>query len=189
MATIMDVARRAGVGLGTASRAISGRGSVSADALARVNKAVAALHFKPSNIARALSTKTLAMVGIYVPDYSDDFYGKILQTVDAELRAVNRHMVAANGFGAGASEARKRALDGVHFLIERQCDGVLVMSNALRPADHAALWKEMPRLVLLNRHNAAHPDHTFSSDHCAAGRSSGASSARSPVTFFGSAPA
>jgi len=170
MATIVDVAKRAGVGLGTASRAISGRGSVSADALARVNEAVAALNFKPSNIARALSTKTLGMLGVYVPDYSDDFYGKILQTIDAELRAVNRHMVAANGFGAGASEARKRALDGVQFLIERQCDGVLVMSNALRPSDHAALWKEMPRMVLLNRHSSTHPEHAFSSDHREAGR-------------------
>src|SRR5690349_23571389 len=86
MATIKDVARLAGVGLGTASRAISGRGPVSEKALAKVNEAVAALQFRPSNIARALASKTLGMIGIYVPVFSGTFYGQILQTVDGELR-------------------------------------------------------------------------------------------------------
>jgi LacI family transcriptional regulator len=176
MATIKDVARLAGVGMGTASRAISGRGPVSADALARVNHAVAALRFRPSNVARALSTKTAGMVGIYVPDFSGDFYGPILQTVDSELRAVNRHMVAANGCGnsvgngTGASDPRQQALDGIRFLIDRECDGVLAMSNALKPADFDALWALCPRLVLLNQHSLTNPDHCFSTDHELAGR-------------------
>ncbi len=41
MATLKDVAVLAGVGMSTASRAISGRGPVSADALARVQAAIA----------------------------------------------------------------------------------------------------------------------------------------------------
>jgi LacI family transcriptional regulator len=168
MATIKDVARLAGVGIGTASRAISGNGPVSAEALARVNEAIAQLNFRPSNVARALSTKTAGMVGIYVPDFAGDFYGPILQTVDSELRAVNRHMVAANGCGQG--EARQQALDGVRFLIERECDGVLVMSNALQLTDFDALWHEMPRLVLLNNTSPAKADHCFSTDHQLAGR-------------------
>lgn len=168
MVTIADVARRAGVGLGTASRAISGRGSVSADALSRVNEAVAALNFKPSNIARALSTKTLGMIGIYVPDFAGDFFGPVLQTVDAELRAVERHMVAANGCGVG--NPRQQALDGIRFLHERQCDGVLVMSNALRDEDFESLWQALPRLVLLNRHPPGCLEHCFGTDHRLAGR-------------------
>ncbi len=182
MATIKDVARLAGVGMGTASRAISGRGPVSADALGRVNRAVAVLRFRPSNVARALSTKTTGMVGIYVPDFAGDFYGPILQMVDSELRAVNRHMVAANGCGNsggnsagdvngdGANDPRQQALDGIRFLIDRECDGVLAMSNALKPADFDALWALCPRLVLLNRHSTKKPDHCFSTDHEGAGR-------------------
>jgi len=172
MATIKDVARLAGVGVGTASRAISGNGAVSADALARVNEAVATLNFRPSNVARALSTKTAGMIGIYVPDFAGDFYGPILQTVDRELRAVNRHMVAANGCGWGnaAEDPRQQALDGIHFLIERECDGVLVMSNAMEHADFDRLWARMPRLVLLNQSSPGHADQCFSTDHQLAGR-------------------
>lgn len=168
MATLADVAKRAGVGLGTASRAISGRGSVSADALARVREAAAALDFKPSKVARALSRRTSDMIGVYVPDFAGDFYGPILQTVDTELRAVDRHMVAANGCGSG--DARQQALDGIRFLQERQCDGILVMSNALRDTDHAVLWRQMPRMVLLNRRSPAHPEQCFGTDHRLAGR-------------------
>ena len=40
MATIKDVARLAGVGLGTASRVVSGKGSVSNATLEKVKKAI-----------------------------------------------------------------------------------------------------------------------------------------------------
>ncbi|MDO9193161.1 MAG: LacI family DNA-binding transcriptional regulator, partial [Undibacterium sp.] len=49
MATIKDVARLAGVGLGTASRVVSGRGSVSPATLERVKKAIEELDFRPSH--------------------------------------------------------------------------------------------------------------------------------------------
>ncbi|MDP9043936.1 MAG: LacI family transcriptional regulator [Pseudomonadota bacterium] len=168
MATIKDVARLAGVGLGTASRAISGRGPVSSKSLAKVNEAVAALDFKPSNVARALLSKTLGMIGVYVENFSGTFYGPILQRVDAELRAMDRHMVAANGCGHG--DARQQALDGVQFLFERGCDGVLVMSNALTEADFAMLLQRHPRLVVLNREAGGQAHRCFSTDHELGGR-------------------
>jgi LacI family transcriptional regulator len=168
MATIKDVARLAGVGLGTASRAISGRGPVSEKALAKVNEAVAALQFRPSNVARALSSKTLGMIGVYVPDFSGTFYGPILQTVDTELRAVGHHMVATNGCGSG--DARQQALDGIRFLHERECDGILVMSNDLTQDDFAKLFAHHPKLALLNRSALAKPESCFSTDHELGGR-------------------
>jgi len=168
MATIKDVARLAGVGLGTASRAISGRGPVSGKALAKVNEAVAALQFRPSNVARALASKTLGMIGIYVPDFSGTFYGPILQTVDRELRAVDRHMVAANGCGHG--DARQQALDGIRFLYERECDGVLALSNELTDADFATLFERYPTLVVVNRSTPARPERCFTTDHELGGR-------------------
>ncbi|GAA0763122.1 LacI family DNA-binding transcriptional regulator [Ideonella azotifigens] len=174
--TIADVARLAGVGKGTASRAISGNGAVSPETLARVREAVAALNFRPSNAARALSTKRTGMVGIYVHDFAGDFFGPILQAVDGELRGANRHMVAANGCGLGVGagpddgDARQRALDGIRFLIERECDGVLVVSNALSSEDLDMLWSEKAPLVVLNQTSPSKPEHCFSTDHELAGR-------------------
>ena len=168
MATIKDVAKLAGVGMGTASRAISGRGSIAPTTLMKVQQAAQELGFKPSNVARALSMKSLGMVGVYVRNFTGSFYGPILSAIDAELRAVGRHMVAANGCGDG--DARQQALDGVDFLMERQCDGIVLLSADLTDADIIALQKRFDRLIVLNRKLPRLATHCFTADHAYAGR-------------------
>jgi len=168
MATIKDVAKLAGVGVGTASRVISGKGSFSEAAAARVEAAARQLGFRPSAIARALSLQSTGTIGVFVPDFKGPFYGPLLDAIDAELRQHDRHMVAANGCGHG--DARQQALDGVHFLYERECDGVIVMSNELTDDDFAMLFERYPTLVLLNRSTPARPQRCFSTDHELGGR-------------------
>ncbi|HYP33234.1 MAG TPA: LacI family DNA-binding transcriptional regulator, partial [Burkholderiaceae bacterium] len=86
MATIKDVAKLAGVGVGTASRVISGKGSFSETAAARVEAAARQLGFRPSAIARALSLQRTGTIGVFVPDFKGPFYGPLLDAIDAELR-------------------------------------------------------------------------------------------------------
>jgi LacI family transcriptional regulator len=168
MATIKDVAKLAQVGVGTASRAISGRGGVSPDALSRVQRAIAQLDFRPSNVARALSLKSFGMLGVYVPLFEGSFYSPILQAIDRELRAVDRHMVATNGTGHG--DERQKALQGVEFLIQRQCDGICILTHDLLESDLAGLYRRFPRIVLLNRESLVLGPNAFSADHEHAGR-------------------
>ena len=127
MSTIKDVARLAGVGVGTASRAISGKGAVSDDALQRVRHAVQQLQFRPSSAARALSLRQSGMIGVFVPVFEGSFYSPILNAIDAELRATNRHMMAASGYGHGSES--EQALNSLDFLFQRECDGVLALSS------------------------------------------------------------
>ena len=148
MTTIRDVARLAGVGLGTASRVVSGKGSVSAATADKVRRAIAELDFTPSHSARALLSGSTQMIGVYIPLLRGSFYPNILQTIDSELRAANRHMVVA--FGREATDTRSEVLEGARFLIERDCDGLIVMSNALTAADAQELLRRQPNLVVLN---------------------------------------
>ena len=168
MSTIRDVARLANVGVGTASRVISGKGPASADAVARVLAAVSELEFRPSSSARALASKTTGMVGVFVTEFSGHFFGPILLTVDRELRAVDRHMVAATGCGQG--DARQLAREGIEFLIERQCDGILLFSNEMLDADLLALHARWPQLTLINRTVAGIERDCFTVDHELGGR-------------------
>jgi LacI family transcriptional regulator len=168
MATIKDVARLAGVGVGTASRAISGKGSFSEAAAARVEAAARQLGFRPSAIARALSLQSTGTIGVFVPDFKGPFYGPLLDAIDAELRQHDRHMVAANG--CGDEDTRQQSLDGVRFLIERECDGIILCSNALRDADFAALRDDFANLAIVNRDVKGMKTHCFTVDHRAAGR-------------------
>lgn len=58
--TIRDVALKAGVGIGTVSRVLNNSPKVSPDTRQRVLDAIAALDFKPNNVARQLPRKTRA---------------------------------------------------------------------------------------------------------------------------------
>ncbi len=62
--TIVDVAETAGVAVGTASNALSGKGRVSAATRARVAKVAAELGFVPHRAARGLPTGRTMSIGI-----------------------------------------------------------------------------------------------------------------------------
>ena len=168
MATIKDVARLAGVGLGTASRVVSGKGSVSPATLERVRKAIDELGFRPSHAARALLSGTSRMVGVYIPVLSGTFYTPILQIIDTELRAAGLHMVVA--FGVGLGDARRQAIEGIEFLIERGCDGLIMMTSALLDDDIAALGAKQKLVVALNHGFGDIAEQCFTVDHAQGGR-------------------
>jgi LacI family transcriptional regulator len=168
VATIKDVAKLAGVGLGTASRVVSGKGPVSPATVARVKQAIDELGFRPSHAARSLLSGSSRMVGIYIPVLSGTFYTPILQMMDTELRAAGLHMVVA--FGAGLGDERRQAIEGIEFLIERGCDGLLVMTSALRDEDIVALGPKAGRMVALNHSFESIPGQCFTVDHAQGGR-------------------
>jgi LacI family transcriptional regulator len=163
VATLKDVAELAGVGMSTASRAISGKGPVSADAVRRVQAAIEALNFRPSSIGRAMATQSLGMIGLFVPTFFGSYYGTILKQTDMELRAVHRHVVVATG--CGEASPREQAMEAVRFLIARDCDGVVVISHDLHDEDLNLLHRMHPRMVFLNRGFEQLPDASFCADH------------------------
>lgn len=163
MATLKDVAVLAGVGMSTASRAISGAGPVSADALARVQAAIEELNFRPSSIGRSLSAKSLGMIGIFAPSFFGAYYGTILKQTDIELRALRRHVVVATGCGDGTP--REEAIEAVKFLIGRDCDGIVVLGHDLHDEDLVQLQRMHPKMAFLNRRHAQLAQASFCPDH------------------------
>ena len=168
MATLKDVAQLAGVGLGTASRVVSGKGAVSPKTLARVRKAIDELDFQPSHAARSLMSGSSQMIGIYIPFLSGTFYTPILQLVYSELRAAGLNMVV--GFGVGNVNERAQVIEGIDFLNQRGCDGVMVLTNTLTEEDIAALGPRKSRLVLLNHSLPSMQERCFTVDHTEGGR-------------------
>jgi LacI family transcriptional regulator len=163
VATLKDVAALAGVGMSTASRAISGSGPVSADALGRVQAAIEQLNFRPSSIGRALSAQSLGMIGMFAPTFFGAYYGAILKQTDVELRALRRHVVVATG--CGPKPPREEAIEAVKFLISRDCDGIVVLGHDLHDNDLLMLHGLHPRVAFLNRANRELPDASFCPDH------------------------
>ena len=81
MATIEDVARRAGVARSTVSYALSGKRSISAETRRRIERAIADLDFTPNAGARALATSQTMVLGVLLQFHEDEFAPAMLQYV------------------------------------------------------------------------------------------------------------
>lgn len=82
-ATLGDVARRAGVSVGTVSNIFNGRESrMRPDTLARVQQAIKDLGFRPNLSARRLKTGHMPMIGLLVPSIANPFFGTLARWVE-----------------------------------------------------------------------------------------------------------
>lgn len=83
MASIVDVARRAGVSQATASRVLSGASyPVSEDARDRVLVAAQELDFVPNALARGLVKSHVPILGVIVHDITDPYFAEIVRGVE-----------------------------------------------------------------------------------------------------------
>jgi DNA-binding LacI/PurR family transcriptional regulator len=84
VATMAEVAARAGVAKQTVSNVVSGK-KVRPETLARVNEAIAELGYKPNLVARSLRTGSTATVGLFVPRVANAFYSEVVEEVENVL--------------------------------------------------------------------------------------------------------
>ena len=82
MATIIDVAKLAGVTSTTVSRVINNRGYISEKTRNKVYEAMNELNYKPNEIARALSKKKTNTIGIIVPHISHPYFSKLISNLE-----------------------------------------------------------------------------------------------------------
>ncbi len=119
--TLRDVARTAGVSIGSASRALNGGKNVSARVARDVAAAAEKLGYQPDFLARSLRTRSTGMIGCLVSDVANPLYAGIVQAAEARLREAGLLMIVAN---TANDPARERAM--VSEFRSRRLDGILV---------------------------------------------------------------
>lgn len=92
MTTILDVAREAGVGVGTVSRVINGRERVAPDTRARVIGVIERLDYSPNQSARSLSMGHSEAICVLVPFLTSASVNERLQGVVDALRSSGREV-------------------------------------------------------------------------------------------------
>lgn len=122
MATIKDVARSAQVSTATVSAVVNGTAYVSPALKARVEAAVAALDYSPSQAARSLKRGASGLVAMVVADLANPFYARLVCAAEAALAARDRSLVLFNSDEAPENE--RRILGRIATL---SCDGVLLV--------------------------------------------------------------
>lgn len=121
MATIRDVAERAGVSTATVSRALNDRGYCSAGVRERVRAAATALGYVPNALARGLKTRQSGLIGLVVPHLTDPFFTVVAQGVEDGASARGYQVLLGVGLGDPAREAAY-----LDLMLAHHVDGVLI---------------------------------------------------------------
>ena len=85
--TIKDVAKHAGLSVGTVSMALNNSDKISEATKKAVRKAVSELGYRANPFGRFLSTNTSRSIGCLVPDLTNPFYGQLLESIQREVEA------------------------------------------------------------------------------------------------------
>ncbi len=126
MASIKDVAREAGVGVGTVSRAINNTGYVSAETKKKIDKAIHKLNYTPNELARNLFRNRSGIVGVIVPDLDHPFFSSLVKNIEMQLYKQGYKTMVCNA--VGVSDREREYLD----MLERNVvDGIITGSHCL----------------------------------------------------------
>ena len=96
MATIADVAEKAGVSVSTAARVLSGTGYAADGTRRVVLEAAKDLGYVPNRVARSLRTRRTQLIGLLVGDVENSFYSVIARHVESVAKDAGYHVVLCN---------------------------------------------------------------------------------------------
>ncbi|RRR67336.1 MAG: LacI family transcriptional regulator [Candidatus Viridilinea halotolerans] len=144
-ATIRDVAKVAGVGLGTVSRVLNQSPLVSAATRQRVLSVIAELRYNPSQLARTFALGKTLTVAALAPFFTRPSVVERLRGVEATLAAAGYHLVV---FNVEAVARRDECLRDAAR--SDRADGLLIISLAPRPAEVNAFREAGLPVVLID---------------------------------------
>jgi LacI family transcriptional regulator len=139
-----DVARLAGVGTMTVSRALSGNSYVSTESKQRVLHAVDQLKYRPNELARAFRGQSSRSIGLIIPCLNEPFYATCAHAVTAVAREHGYSVIittTADDSGTEYAEAER--------MLERHVDGIVVIPSKFRQSPLTrALFGRTPVVTL-----------------------------------------
>ena len=144
--SIIEVSKLAGVSPATVSRVTNNAAPVKEATRIRVLAAMEELDYRPNTAAQSLSSKRSNNLGMVVSHLDGPFYGPVMSGVEATLRKYNKHVIIASGYGE--EKAEKEAVD---FLMSRQVDGLILLTEGLDSEYLEELSKKIP-IYMINQH-------------------------------------
>ncbi len=147
MATLRDVASRAGVSIGLASAAINRSAPVSERARARVAEAVAELGYVPHAGARSLRLGRSGLIGLVLPDITNPHFAGLAHAIEGACDAAGLLLTLSI-----TSDDVERENRQVRLLRQQRADGLILIPGA-RSGEAAAELRGVipPATVLVDR--------------------------------------
>ena len=149
--TITDVARLAGVSPGTASKALNGRGGISASTAERVRQAAERLGYQPNALARGLLTGRSFTVGLITTDSFGRFSIPVMQGAEDALGPGRISVFLCDSRDDGIREQHY-----LRTLLERRVDGIIVTGRRQDPRE--PIGRGLPVPVVYAMTHSTNPD-------------------------------
>ena len=147
MATIVEVARLAGVSTSTVSHVLNGTRNVEPATRRKVRDAIEKTGYRQDALARALRRARTDSIGLVVSDVGEPAFAEMVHGVEAAAAAQGFTLVLASSAENPDREAR-----AVQTLLERRVDGLILARCAQSSVDvEAHLVAATPPVVLLDR--------------------------------------
>jgi DNA-binding LacI/PurR family transcriptional regulator len=150
--TLADIARLAGVGVGTASRALSDAPNVSAGTRQRVRQVAEELQYVVSPEASRLAKGTTGRVALVVPHLSRWFFGAVASGVAAVLKSADLDVLLYE-----VTDHRQRRAFFEQLPARRKVDAVVVIGFQVDPAEQERLELMRVQIVAAGGQSAAYP--------------------------------
>lgn len=135
--TIVDVAQRAGVSVGTASKALNGRGSLRPETRSRVVRVAEELGFEPNALAQSLLAGRTFTVGLLTTDSFGRFSIPVMLGAEDALGEGRVSVFLCDSRGELDRERRY-----VRMLLSRRVDGIIVAAR--RVDSRPPIGKDLP---------------------------------------------
>jgi LacI family transcriptional regulator len=161
MSTIKDVAAHAGVSFTTVSHVLNGTRRVSDDARERVARAVDALGYRPSAVARALKTSETHILGVLVPNITNPFFAELTRGIEDTCRQTGYAVFLCNSDDDPERQGRY-----LQTLLGRRVDGLILAAAAGAASSlvRGMQGARMPTVVVDRQVEGLHAD-LVGSDH------------------------
>jgi len=148
--SIYDVAKKAGVGIGTVSRVINNSKHVKNSTRAKVQEIIKELDYQPDFFARNLVKKVSKTIGLLIPDIINPVFPEMAKGI-SDKAFLNDYTV----FLSNTDESIKKEAKQVYQLIEKRVDGIIFISTEMcnKDGDYAHyiyLTKKNIPTVLIN---------------------------------------
>lgn len=121
MVTIKDVAKRAGVSTATVSHVINGTRRVLPETRDLVLSVVQDLNYRPSAIARGLTTSRNKTIGVVIADVTSPFFAMLLYDLERLLSRQGYNLFVCNTY-----EEVEREAYNLEQLLDKRVDGVII---------------------------------------------------------------
>lgn len=134
LATIKDVAERAGVTVTTVSRVLNNRGYISEETREKVHRVMREMQYQPNEIARSLSRKKTMILGVIIPTIAHPFFAELTNYIEKYASQRGYKILLCN---SRMNQGKEK--EYIDMLTSNRVDGMFMSSHTLEVDEYKKL--------------------------------------------------